>query len=122
MLELLPRLLLVLISHKVTIDLGHVRETVHDERAQKNRVRNFVALDGQRREALQRLQLGDLNEAVDVVVLEEESLQVDEALQLRNVRGTDDRVETHVLEADLHDSLLEVDVGEHFQGVTVDEQ
>ena len=70
-LELLACLLLVLISDKVAIDLRHVREAVHDERTQQNGVRNFVALDRQGRQALERLQLRNLNETVDVVVLEE---------------------------------------------------
>ena len=121
-LELLSRLLLVLIRNQVTIDLRDVREAVHDERTEQHSIRNFVALDRQGGQALQSLQFRNLNETVDVVVLEQESLQVDEALQLRDVRRADDAIEANVLEADLHDGLLEVDVREHLKSVTIDEQ
>ena len=121
MLELLAGPLLVSVRNALAVDLGHVGEAVDDERAQENRVRHFVALDREAGQRLQRLQLRDLDEAVDVVVLEEQSLEIDEALQLRDVRRADDAVKANVLETDLNNRLLEVNVGEHFESVSINE-
>ena len=54
--------------------------------------------------------------------MEQKSLQVYESLQLRDVRWRNDVVKAHVLERDLDHSLLELDVVEHFESVTVDEE
>lgn len=45
-----------------------------------------------------------------------------EALKLGDIRGADNIVETHILERDLLNRLLEVQVIEHFKGVAVDEK
>ena len=55
-----------------------------------------------------------MNERVDVVVLELEGLQLLEAFQFADVRGTGNLVEPHVLETDLLYCLLEVLVVEDF--------
>ena len=122
MLELLAGPLLVSVRNALAVDLGHVGEAVDDERAQEHRVRHFVALDREAGQRLQRLQLRDLDEAVDVVVLEKQPLQVGEAFELRDVRRADDAIEADELETDLHDGLLEVDVGQNLQSVAVDEK
>lgn len=98
MLELLTCLLLIRVRHRISINLCHIWESINNESSQENCIRNFVVLDGQRCQTLEGLQLGDLNETVDVIVLEQELLQVDETLQLRDVRWADDAIEPDILE------------------------
>jgi len=54
--------------------------------------------------------------------LEEEALQFLKTLELGDVGGSDDVVETHILEGYLLNRLLEVEIVEHFKGVAVDEK
>ena len=63
-----------------------------------------------------------MDKRVDVVVLEKEPLQIYESLELGNVRGADDVVESDILERDLHHGLLELLVVEDFESISVDEQ
>lgn len=122
MLELLASPLLVTIAHRPVVDLFDVREAVDDERAEEHRVRDLVSLDRQAHQTGQRLQLRNLDEAVNVIVLKEQTLQFLEALQLGNVGWADDVVEAHILERDLLNRLLEVQVVKHLQGVAVYEK
>lgn len=121
-LELLSGLLLVGVGDLLLVDFGHVGEPIDNEGSKKHCIRYLVALDGKGCEALEGLQLGNLNETIDIIVLEKQFLEVDESLQLRDVRGTDDGVESNVLEGDLDDCLLEILVVEDLQGISINEQ
>ena len=122
MLELLAGALLVTVGDGPVVNFFDVGEAVHDERAEQNRIRNFISLDRKTHQAGQSLQLWNLDEAVDVIVLEEQTFQFLEALELRDVRGTNDVVEANILEGDLLNRLLKVEVVQHLQGVSIDEK
>lgn len=122
MLELLPRLLLIRIRHRIPIDLRHIREPVDDEGPEEDGVGHFVVLDGEGGEGLQGFEFRDLDEAVDVIILKQQLLQIDKAFQLGDVRRRDDAVEAHVLERNLHHRLLKLLVIQHLQRITVYEQ
>ena len=85
MLKLLPRTLLITVGNRPVVDFLDVWETVDDEGAQEHGVRDLIALDRQTHQVGQRLQLRDLDEAVDVVILEEQALELLETLQFRNI-------------------------------------
>ena len=54
--------------------------------------------------------------------MEEQTFQFLEALELGDVRGTNDVVEANILEGDLLNRLLKVEVVQHLQGVSIDEK
>ena len=114
MLELLPGALLVRVSHRLVVDFNHVRKSVDDESAEQHGVAHLVLFDGQTYQARQCFELRNLDERVNVVVLEEQTLQFLEPLKLRDVRRRNDVVKAHVLERNLLDGLLEVRVVQHF--------
>jgi len=62
--------LLVRVVHLLLVYLGQVGESIHDESSEKHRVRHLIVLDRERIEALERFQLRNLNEAINIVVLE----------------------------------------------------
>jgi hypothetical protein len=107
-LELLACTLLVAISHCLVVDLHNVGEAVHDKCSKQHCVGHFVLLDRQAHETRKSLKLRDLNEAVNVVILEEERLEFHEALKFVDVGRADNVVESYVLERDLLHCLLEV--------------
>ena len=80
MLKLLPCPLFVTIRNGPIVDLLHVWESVHNEGPQQHSVAHLVSLNGQAHQIGEGLQLGDLNEAVDVIVLEEQTFQLLESL------------------------------------------
>ena len=82
MLELLPGFVLVRICHLLTIDLCYVWETIDDEGTQEDRIGDLIVFDGKRVQCLEGLKLRDLNEAVDIVILEEEPFKVYKSLEL----------------------------------------
>ena len=98
MLELLSCPLLVAVCHLSIIDLINIREPVYNKSPKQHRIGHFVALNRQRCQIGQCLQLGDLDEAVDVVVLEEQGAETLESLQFGDVRWAYDVIETDVLE------------------------
>lgn len=69
-LELLPGPLLIGIAHCLIVDVGHVGEPVNDESAHHASLRHFVLLDVDSGQVGQGFQLGNLDEAVNVVVHE----------------------------------------------------
>lgn len=85
MLELLPSPLLVTVRNCAVVDLLHVGEAVDNKCAEEHRVAHLVPLDGQTNQIGEGLELGYLNETVNVVILEEQTLQFLEPLQLRDV-------------------------------------
>ena len=85
MLKLLPCTLLITVGNRPVVDFLHVWEAVDNEGAQEHGVADFIALDRQTHQVGQGLQLRDLNEAVDVVILEEQALELLETLQFRNI-------------------------------------
>ena len=113
-LELLTSSLLVTISHWSIIDLVDIGESVDNKGTKEHRIWNFIAFNWQTGQIGECLQLGNLNETVDVVVLEEEGTESLESLQLGNVGWPDDVVKAHILEGDLLDCLLEFGVVQHF--------
>ena len=122
MLELLAGPLFVTIGDGSVIDLLDIWETVDDKSAEKDGVRHLVPLNWQAHETGQRLQLRYLNEAVNVVVLEEEALQFLEALELGYVWRANDVVEADILEGDLLHGLLEVQIIQNLKCVAVNEK
>jgi len=54
--------------------------------------------------------------------LEEQTLQLLEALELGDVRWSDDVVKAHILERYLLNRLLEVKIVEYLKGVAIDEK
>ena len=56
-LELLAGALLVTVGDGPVVNFFDVGEAVHDERAEQNRIRNFISLDRKTHQAGQRLQL-----------------------------------------------------------------
>jgi len=63
-----------------------------------------------------------LNKTIDVVVLEQQSFQIHESFELRNVGGTDDVVKSYILKRNLNNSFLKLDVIEYFQGISIDKK
>lgn len=114
MLELLPGLVLVWVSHSLVIDLADIGESVNDESSQEDCVRHFVVFYAHTSQGSQGLKFRNLDEAVNIVVLEQELLQFLESLKLANVIRGDDVVESNVLEADLLNGFLELYVVEDF--------
>jgi len=121
-LELLAGFLAVRVGDGLGVDLIDVGEPVDNEGAHQDGVGDLIAVDADGGERGEDLQLGNLDEAVDVVVGEDQLLQFPEPLQLPKVAGAHDVVEPHVLEADLLHRLLEVGIVEDLEGVAVDEE
>jgi hypothetical protein len=114
MLELLTSTLLVAVCHWSFVDLDHVGKAVDYECAQQDGIGYFVLFNGQAHQACQGLEFGYLDEAVDVVVLEEKTFELRKPLELVDVGRTDDVVETDVLKRNLFHCLLEIRIIEHF--------
>lgn len=122
MLELLARFLFVLVGNLLIVDDCDVGEAIDDKRAHQRRLSDLVFVDVNLVEGLDRLELRDLNERIDVVVHEEEALELGEATQFCKVGWRDYVVEADVLERDLLDSLLELSVVKDFKSVAVDKK
>lgn len=122
MLELLPCLLFIRICDSFLIDFCHIREPIHDESPQKHGVGHFIIFNRKGGETLQCLQLGNLDETIDIVVLEQQLLEIDKTFQFRNVRWTYDAVKANILERYLHHRLLELLIVEDFESISIDEQ
>lgn len=80
MLELLTCALFITVGDRAVVDLHNIWEAIDDEGPEKHRIRDFIFLNGQTHQTGQRLELGDLNKAIDVVVLEEQRLKLQKAL------------------------------------------
>ena len=121
-LELLPCFVLIRVGHGLSIDLVDIRKPIHNEGPQQYSIRHLIVLYWEWVQRLKRFKLRDLDETIDVVVLEQKTLEVYESLQLGNVGRTDDVIEADVLEWDLDHSLLKLNVVEHLKGISIDEQ
>ena len=63
-----------------------------------------------------------MDEAINIIVLEEETLELLEALQLRYVGRANDVVKAHILERNLLNGLLEIQVVQDLEGIAVNEK
>lgn len=122
MLELLASSLLVTVRHGSVVDFLDVWESVDNEGAEEDSVADFIALNRKTHQTGEGFEFGYLDEAVDVIVLEEQTLQLLKALQLRDVTWPDYVVESHVLERYLLHCLLEVQIVQHLKSVSIDEK
>ena len=98
MLELLACSLFVTIRNCLIVDFDYIREAINNKGPQENCIRNFVLLYRQAHQVCESFQLGYLNKAVYVVVLEEQALEFGKSLKFGDVRGSNDVIKAYVLE------------------------
>jgi len=121
-LKLLASTLLVRVWDGFVVDVGNVREAVNDESTHHASLSHLVFLDVDGGQVGQCLKFRDLDEGVDIVVHEEQSLEFAESAQFADVSWWDYIVESNVLKANLLHCLLEVCVVQHFKSIAVNEQ
>ena len=81
-LELLSGALLIRVSYCFAVDFCHIRESVNYKCSEEHGVGHLIIFDRDGGKRLESLELRDLDEAINVVIREYQSLQVDKPLQL----------------------------------------
>lgn len=122
MLELLASALLVRICHLLIVDLRHVGESVHDEGSHQSCLTHFVCFNIQVLQGLQGLQLGNLDETVNIIVLKEQCLQFSKLPHFPNTVWRNNGVKAHILERNLLNCLLKVCVVQYFERIAVNKK